>query len=63
MAAEPPRQKIRLVVGALAAAKILALSNSELREKVLNYQQSMKSKIERDDARARKSNEDENAIN
>jgi len=48
---------------ALAAAKILALSNSELCEKVINYQQSMKSKIERDDARARKSNEDENAIN
>ncbi|UCH03246.1 MAG: AIR carboxylase family protein [Candidatus Bathyarchaeota archaeon] len=34
---------------ALAAAKILALRNSEIYERILNHQQDMKSKIELDD--------------
>ena len=38
---------------ALAAAKILALSNSEIRDKVLNYQESMRSKVELDDKKLR----------
>ncbi len=39
---------------ALAAAKILALSNSEAREKVTNYQQEFRSRIELEDIRIRK---------
>ena len=39
---------------ALAAAKILALSNSEICEKLLNYQYSFKSKVESDDEKFRK---------
>jgi len=39
---------------ALAAAKILALSNPEVRERVLSYQKSMKDKIELDDEKLRK---------
>ena len=39
---------------ALAAAKILALSNAELSQKVSSYQQDAKSKIASDDERLRK---------
>ena len=42
---------------ALAAAKILALSNPKILEKVLSYQQSLKGKIELDDEKARKTQE------
>lgn len=39
---------------ALATAKILALSNPRLREKVLSYQQDFRSKTELDDVKLRK---------
>lgn len=39
---------------ALAAAKILALSNAEVREKVLNLQDDAKGKVELDDEKLRK---------
>lgn len=39
---------------ALAAAKILALSNSKIRKKVSSYQQEIKKKIEIDDSELRK---------
>lgn len=38
---------------ALAAAKILALSNSAIREKVLSYQQNAKDKVKLDDEKVR----------